>query len=247
MLRLSNWELELQALVPECSFYCYESVSSTMDIARGQLEALPALVLAKEQTAGRGRQGRRWDATGGGFAGTFIFAADKAQNLEGYSLIVGCALVECFKKYDVALGLKWPNDICLRGGAKVGGNLIEVIHKDNQQFVLTGIGLNIYEPSLSLPGTGSIFTGSEVPFLEVVATISQSLLEYWNSFKEDGFESFSHEWLRSSLHIGKQFTIESGQIRATGQYKGIDERGRLLLQTVHGITAYASAHIVDIC
>jgi BirA family biotin operon repressor/biotin-[acetyl-CoA-carboxylase] ligase len=124
---------------------------STQDVARER--ASPGLmILALSQTAGRGRLGRRWEATRGkGVAATFTLDA-RSHDAAHVSLVAGLAALQaCAEalgraKFDSGLGLRWPNDVVETGGAmrKVAGVLVERA----DDLLLVGIGINVlHEPS----------------------------------------------------------------------------------------------------
>ncbi|MBI2407990.1 MAG: biotin--[acetyl-CoA-carboxylase] ligase [Gemmatimonadetes bacterium] len=124
--------------------------ASTMDLAHaaaGRGAPAGTLILANEQTAGRGRGGRRWtSAPGDGVWMTFIERPRTPAGLDVLSLRVGLALAESLD--DVAgdrIQLKWPNDLFLRDG-KLAGILIEARWRDRSvEWVAIGVGLNVVQ------------------------------------------------------------------------------------------------------
>lgn len=118
----------------------FSSVSSTQDEARRLLEAGEAsvghVVVADEQTAGRGRFGRAWTSPCGGLYATFL-----VPSTPGIALFAGVAAARALERFGVAVGLKWPNDVLVEG-KKLAGILIEA----DRDLALVGVGLNIDEP-----------------------------------------------------------------------------------------------------
>ena len=159
MNRPLHWDPEtlwqtLEPLAPGLSIEIVPETGSTSTTLlersrRGLTE--PALLVAERQTAGRGRLGRSWwsDAAPGS-ALTFSLGLRLAPaDWSGLSLVVGLALAEALDPAGGHLGLKWPNDLWLRGqDRKLGGLLIEVAPladalSAQERWLVIGIGLNI--------------------------------------------------------------------------------------------------------
>lgn len=126
----------------------YESIPSTMDAARDWLaEGAPhgALVIAGQQSAGRGRMGRTWvDADGCALALSVILRPASGSALPQISMLGGLAILDTLAALGVPdLLLKWPNDILI-GGKKVCGVLVETAWDGVYlSGAILGIGLNV--------------------------------------------------------------------------------------------------------
>lgn len=143
--------------------------TSTMDVAH-ELAADGALagsvVLADEQTAGRGRAGKRWtSAPGQGVWVTTIERPRDAGALEVLSLRIGLAAARALEPLaGRAIGIKWPNDL-LVGGAKLGGILVEARWREGSpEWVAIGIGIN----ARPAPGISAAALRDDVTRLEVL-------------------------------------------------------------------------------
>ncbi|OYV73014.1 MAG: biotin--[acetyl-CoA-carboxylase] ligase [Gemmatimonadetes bacterium 21-71-4] len=129
------------------------SVASTLDRAHELAAAgAPAgtLVLADMQTAGRGRQGRRWHSEPGrGIWLTLIERPDDAAALDVLSLRVGLYAARALDEVAPAkIRLKWPNDLFVRD-AKLAGVLVEARWREGAvDWVAIGVGLNVRAPTL---------------------------------------------------------------------------------------------------
>lgn len=124
----------------------YDRIGSTnAEVARRAAGGAEAglLVLADEQTAGRGRQGRRWSAPPGtSLMGSLLLRTDRAPaQLALLPLLTGLALAEACEPLvsGAELSLKWPNDL-LADGRKCAGILVEV---PAAGVVVVGIGVNV--------------------------------------------------------------------------------------------------------
>jgi BirA family biotin operon repressor/biotin-[acetyl-CoA-carboxylase] ligase len=118
-------------------------VGSTQDEARKHLDATgtQVLIVAGEQTAGRGRQGREWTQPDRGMFASHGFVSDwDPSDLTLIPLIAAVAMREAVRaSFGIELGLRWPNDLMVRGG-KVGGLLVET----SGDAVIVGCGVNLW-------------------------------------------------------------------------------------------------------
>jgi BirA family transcriptional regulator, biotin operon repressor / biotin---[acetyl-CoA-carboxylase] ligase len=127
------------------------SVRSTMDVAHalGAEGAAPGtLVLADEQTAGRGRSGKRWRSrSGAGIWMTLLERPNDADALGVLSIRLGLKAAPVLERYtDEPIRLKWPNDLLLRSG-KVAGILVETRWREREpDWVAIGLGVNVRPP-----------------------------------------------------------------------------------------------------
>ena len=139
----------------------YDSVASTMDVA-SQLARFGArertVVVSTEQTAGRGRGGRSWQAAAGSavFATLILRPPVAAHRLSTLPLIAGVAVAEAIERIaGCAVWLKWPNDVWLGdgGAAKVAGILVtSSLRGDTVDHALVGIGINVLERARAAAG-----------------------------------------------------------------------------------------------
>lgn len=129
-----------------------ETVDSTNDyLLRGEFES-GTVVLAREQTKGKGRRGRTWiSTTGDSLMFSALWKTKVTESIALLPLIVGYATIDALKTFlanqsgltqsQNDLKIKWPNDIYL-GDAKLGGCLIESVIQGEEQLFAIGIGLN---------------------------------------------------------------------------------------------------------
>lgn len=128
------------------------SVTSTLDVAHAIAPTAPAgtLIVAEEQTAGRGTQGRRWMSSAGrGIWLALIERVSDPRALEVLSLRCGLFAAEALDLLAAgSIGVKWPNDLYV-GGRKLAGVLIEIRWRGaTAEWVAIGFGLNVLAPSL---------------------------------------------------------------------------------------------------
>src|SRR5215212_7967195 len=144
-----------------------ESTTSTLDIAHrlaGEGARSGTLVIANEQTAGRGRGGKSWQsAPGAGLWLTLIERPTDGSGLGVLSLRVGLAAAEALYRFAAEpIRLKWPNDLYV-DRRKLAGVLVEARWREQSvEWVAVGIGINVKTPpgieaAAGLePGTGRL-------------------------------------------------------------------------------------------
>lgn len=243
----------------------FDSCESTNErLLRAAEEGAPAgyVYVTREQTAGRGRRGRRWVAEPGrtlAFSLLWVFPAEPAI-LNGLSLAVGVAILRALNRSslgrprtDVRLGLKWPNDILLRNSegcdAKVGGILIESVLRRTQNgvremAVVIGVGLNC----LASGALASIVADQPVAALAdayaepgltpdaVLPIVLDSLQQTLGEFAATGFSSLRDEWQAMNLWQNEPVQIsEAGRVLLQGRLCGVDSDGALCVDTPTGI------------
>ena len=221
----------------------FDSVASTMDVA-SQFAQLGArdrtAVISPEQTAGRGRSGRSWQAAAGSavLATLILRPHVAAHRLSTLPLIAGVAVAEAIENIGGRrVRLKWPNDVWLdahAGPAKVAGILVSSsLRGESVEYVLIGVGINVLGGADELPpGATSIQAATGVTMTP--DEVSQCLLEcfgraYAAYVAADGRPSLSG-WLARAALLGEVVTLVDAGRSLTGTFVGIDEDGGLLLE-----------------
>ena len=150
---------------PQIETRRFESIDSTNNAAkrlieRRQIDEDAALMLvADEQTAGRGRGDRSWASPRGGLWATLLWPARLSPTgvLEGLGLRIGLALTRTVERHLALHGhgdpakLKWPNDVFV-GGKKIAGALTELYIYHSRTWILVGCGINADLSVSDLPG-----------------------------------------------------------------------------------------------
>ncbi len=197
--------------------------------------------MARNQTAGRGRAGRSWLSSSAGSL-TFSLAwrfEGGVGRLAGLPLAIGVALAETLDKLGVQVGLKWPNDV-LRDGDKLAGILIETQNAPGGGvWTVIGIGLNLLMPDETEALLGRSI--ASLPWLarmdrnELMAALLDGLAGALREFEHAGFGAFSARWNRRHAWQGQTVVIlDAGKTLHEGAAAGVDDTGRLLLDTREG-------------
>lgn len=235
---------------------CLASVGSTMDVARELIatlppEALPALVTADVQTAGRGRMDRRWEAPAGS-ALLFSLALRPTWLApeRGVALVWMTATALCEAVADLTglpAALKWPNDLLLPTAAeglppyaKAAGILLEAsLGQQGIEWAILGCGVNVsWAPppeAVRYPAT-SLAAAAGRPFsrLELLQGLLQRL-DHWHGRLMAGAEHELFAAWRARLHgIGEPVRVETADGPVTGRAEGVDEAGALLVREQTG-------------
>ncbi len=196
----------------------FNRVASTQEIAKMILKE-NVVVVADEQTEGRGRLGRRWYSPYGGLWMSLILPRRDTQLL---TLAASVAAVKVLEMFGVNAKIKWPNDV-LVNEKKVCGILGEM----HGEFVILGIGMNleneipeeIREVATNLP---SIKKEALLPLL----------LEMLENVLNMERKEILSEWRRYQCTLGRRVAVDE---KLTGIAEDIDDSGFLLLRTEHGI------------
>ncbi len=217
----------------------------------------PRALVAERQTAGRGRLGRRWQATPGAsltFSMAWPFAA--GRDLSGLSLAVGATLADALDPRPGAglrIGLKWPNDLWLVGpgepGRKLGGVLIETIPHGDGRVVVIGIGVNLLAQRVDAAASGVAWL-AEIDATAAAATASlperlvPALAEALQRFAHAGFAAFAAAFTARDLLRGRRVRCAAGPASAAeGTAEGVTVSGELLLRTPDGLERIGSGEV----
>ncbi|MEC5384377.1 biotin--[acetyl-CoA-carboxylase] ligase [Uliginosibacterium sp. H3] len=199
------------------------------------------VLVADQQTAGRGRRGRQWQsAPGSSLTFSLLWRFPREQRLEGLSLSVGIAIVHALSDMGIReLSLKWPNDIWLMG-RKLGGVLVEVVHGTHGDMAtVIGMGLNLqrnpdWDENLGASYAALVELKEGLTREAVLAAILRELLAVLDVFAREGFAALADEWMRYHAMFGSEVSIEQSGLVRHGRCGGIDALGRLEVETAEG-------------
>jgi BirA family biotin operon repressor/biotin-[acetyl-CoA-carboxylase] ligase len=217
-----------------------ESTTSTLDVAhRLAAEGAPSgtLVIANEQTAGRGRGGKTWQsAAGAGLWLTLIERPADPSGLSVLSLRVGIAAAEALDRFAVEpIRLKWPNDLYI-DRSKLAGVLTEARWREQSvEWVAIGLGINM-KPPLNVqgaawlePGTTRVeVLGELIPALRTAANAAGPL----SSLEMEEFNA-------RDMARGRDCREP-----ALGRVVGIAPSGELLVALADSVTSFRSGSLV---
>lgn len=228
--------------VPEVGVF--RSLPSTLD-AIHDLGAQDAprgtLVLAEEQTAGRGRQGHVWHSPRGGLW-LGLLARPKRASLGALPVRLGLVLAEALDAIVTrrVVELKWPNDL-LVGDRKIGGILCEARWQgDRPQWVAIGIGLNVANPIPPDIRPRAVALAELVPGIRRIDVLDQAMpallpaISAVPPLTEAECEAYApRDWLRGRQLAAPLFGIA----------RGIRPDGALLLEVQGTTTVVREGHV----
>ena len=260
------WEA-VAPLLPGFTVEVLPSIDSTntelMRRARaGQTE--PTLLVAEQQTAGRGRLGRVWQSDVGASLMLSLGLPMVPRDWSGLSLAVGVSAAESLQPtlpplepgQPPRIGLKWPNDLWLSGDRKLGGILVETAsfvapqavhpapaHGTAARYVVVGIGINVLPRSgegMSMPPgcLQDVEPGLDAP--AALLRIVPPLVAMLQGFEACGFAPVQPRFAARDVLQGRPVTLSDGQ---TGTAHGVAEDGALLVHTAQGMQTVTSAEI----
>ena len=236
------------------SFYYFDTLSSTMDEARTRAlkgAAEDSVIVALQQSQGRGRRGRVWESLPGNLYFTYITYLDVSLSEAPQLSLVACVAVgeelRSLLPPTDALAYKWPNDLLLNE-KKVGGLLLESvpIPGKNEIGYLIGCGLNLknYPQQMRYPATSFQNEGVYLSLEEVLHRIVASFHRYIVLWRKEGFAPIQSLWMKEAANLEKKITLDLQGKTQTGTFKGIDGEGALILATPQGIVKVNAGEVL---
>jgi len=232
-----------------------ESTDSTMSEATRLLPDLtaPTWILAKRQTAGRGRQGKAWVDPVGNFAATLVMLPKgPPANVALRSFVAALALREALVGLtgrEAAFTLKWPNDVLLNGG-KLAGILLESVGQGSGVSHLSiGVGVNLMSAPDQVKGAAfapvslRAETGVTVQPETFLDSLAPAYARFESQFNTYGFAPIRQKWLSYAARLGEVITAKTAKNQITGTFQTVDESGALVLKDGGGSHAIAAADI----
>ncbi|MBI2760270.1 MAG: biotin--[acetyl-CoA-carboxylase] ligase [Chloroflexi bacterium] len=217
------------------------STGSTMDDVRGRAAEGAAeglVVVADEQTAGRGRLGRVWVAPPGVNLSLSILLRPSRERIKRLGMVAPLAVADAVAAVSgLAVQFKWPNDVRI-GGRKVCGVLIESeFAGDQPSFAIVGIGLNVNLDTAVIPEIADIATSIA---REHGAPVSreQTLVALLNAFErwydEPEPAVVRSAWRERLETLGQEVEVTFAGQSERGVAEDVDAEGSLLLRRRDG-------------
>jgi BirA family biotin operon repressor/biotin-[acetyl-CoA-carboxylase] ligase len=228
---------DLQAALPGKKVIFYPRVSSTMDAARDEARKgadAGTVIIAGEQTKGRGRMKRTWLSPKGNIAFSVILYPEVSY----LPFLVMIAALSTARGIEAATGLdtsiKWPNDILI-GGKKAGGILIESEVKGKEVlYAIIGIGINadvtpVVDEGNAIPATClKDEMGKNVPRTQIIKQTLEEMESLYLRLPDS--ESIMQEWREKMVTLGKRVRVYVNDRVLEGVAETVDSSGSLLLR-----------------
>lgn len=230
----------------------FRTVESTNDrLLSDRFAGEPAgtVLVAEEQTRGRGRLDRRWEAPPfrALLFSVLLEAEGGAAGAARLTLVSGIAAAEAVRVVGGPdLRIRWPNDL-VAGERKVCGILCE--YRPEAARLVLGAGLNVNQDEGELPpGAASLRTLAGRPFRRgpLLASILNRIEAWTDRMEREGFEAVRAEAERKSALVGRRIDLDLGVRRVTGIAAGIGASGGLLVRTDGAEREYRSGEVVRV-
>lgn len=233
----------------------FDEIDSTILEARRRAErgeTAPVWLIAKRQTAGRGRRGRTWASLDGNLLATYLFATKRPPaEIALLGFVTGVALAETI---DDILGagtatLKWPNDVFI-GGAKASGIMLDSGSLGpDETWVALAFGVNlaaapegIDQRTISLRDVLPPDAAAPAP-LAFLASLRPRLERWAARTESEGFEPLRQAWLQRAHGLGQVARVVQGDQTLYGSIAGLSPRGELELDTETGRRLIAAGDV----
>ncbi len=230
----------------------YETIASTNDRVRELAEVgsdSGTIVMAEEQSTGRGRHGRFWHSPPGGglYFSTLLRPAMPAEYLGWIPLAGALALVRAARPLGSQLAIKWPNDVECRG-RKIAGFLAEAVHEGERlQGIVLGVGINVRWKPDDLPeeirerATAlSLCTSEPVDRDRLLAAFLWEFDALFADLEREIWEqapAISSEIMAHMSHVGDHVSVKVGESIREGICTGLTAEGYLQLDGGEGVAS----------
>jgi len=234
----------------------FDEIDSTNEEARRRAIAGnfgPAWLVARSQSAGRGRLGRQWDSPEGNLFATALlsYPGNPAQAALA-SFAAGLAVIDAARivgAETAALRLKWPNDV-LADGAKLSGILIETGSAGSMLWMAAGFGVNVKTapvvPGRATACVANLPGGEGVTADRFLGALDIAFRARLSRLVAEGFQPTRADWLAKAAYLGEQVSVPQGADRIEGVMKDLDDDGALVIQTASGALAHVRAGEISI-
>jgi len=214
-----------------------DSTQSRSHILAKDKSSHGTIIIAGEQTEGRGRLGRVWysDNDKGIWMSIILRPAFNIQSASQITLLTSIVVYRTLKKmFDIDSKIKWPNDIYI-DHRKCAGILCEVKGELNNYYLVVGIGINTnkteYQDVIKNKAISIEEKINQSPKrLEIIIELINEFEKSYDSFQQDGFRIFHEEYI--GVMYGLNYKILYNN--TIGYIKGIDENGHLLVREENG-------------
>ncbi len=215
----------------------------------------PSWIMARRQTAARGRRGRVWISSEGNFAASLLMrpAGDPGQAALR-SFVAALALADALGTVcgpTAQITLKWPNDVLLNGG-KVAGILLESAGQGRGlSHLIIGIGVNLVaapppeavEPGAMKPVSVQNETGLVIVPEEFLNYLANAFARWEMQFAAYGFAPIRTAWLQRAARLGQKIMARTMTETIEGTFETLAEDGSLVLNTGNGRRTLPAADV----
>jgi len=226
----------------------FQTIRSTNDTAHRLIDHGQrkdgCVILAEEQTRGRGLKNKSWRSPKGLglWLSIILFPQAPPRKLPGLTLTFALSTARAIENHTgIPVKVKWPNDLLADGG-KLGGILVEAHSRGEvTKQVVVGIGINVNQTKelfteLRLPEATSlrIQLGREVDREKLLIECLRRWDEDYALFQKEGFAPFRGEWEKRDYFSGRELVILDDKGQRQARAVGLDDSGHLVLEEQGG-------------
>lgn len=222
----------------------FEEIDSTNEEARRRAaagERGPIWIVARRQTAGRGRRGRAWESADGNLMATLLIAPGvPAPEAAGLSFVAALAVHDMIATYvpRAAVRVKWPNDVLI-DGKKAAGILLESGSEAGVgvlPWLAVGIGVNLTNApeGAAYPATFTGAHGAAPTPTEALAALAEAWETRFRAWRVNGFAAIREAWLDVAAGLGQEIEVRLPGETLTGRFETLMPDGALSLRLASG-------------
>lgn len=234
-----------------------EQTDSTQTVARRLIAdgdtPEGTLVIAEQQTAGRGRHGRPWHSPAGKGIWMSLVTYPKIppQYCSQLTLLAAVAVTRAIKKrHSIDVGIKWPNDLLING-KKICGILLESsIEGESVRYVIVGIGISAnirqedYPEDLRDKATSILNeSGHEVDRQLLICDTMHQFEQLYTIYQEQGFSPIKLLWESLSVSLDQTVRVQTHEGVIEGVAESVDDYGALVVRTPDGLVRVYSGEV----
>ncbi|HEY4602492.1 MAG TPA: biotin--[acetyl-CoA-carboxylase] ligase [Cerasibacillus sp.] len=201
------------------------------------------IVIADEQTGGKGRMNRPWHSSKNQGIWTSLILRPEISPHQAPQLTLLTATVLAdviYKETNIRPYIKWPNDILIEN-KKLSGILTEMqAEQDRIQYIIIGIGMNVNQTIHELPDDLSekatslrIETGHQLDMIKLVQAILEQFERTYETYLNEGFKSIKTKWESYGFKIGERINVKTMNQQWEATFSGIAPDGGLLVENKH--------------
>lgn len=262
----SGERIDATSVLPLCKTHGFgrerfihkQKTTSTNDDARlfaAKGAASGTVIVAEQQTAGRGRQGRQWisPANAGIYVSILLTSIPELAKAPLLGIMAATAVAKAIHRVTGAKAeIKWPNDIILHD-KKIAGILTESETKERGNYqIIIGVGINVNTPLSELPlrtrfpaSSLRVELKNKVNRPLLLAAFLDNMYDNYKDWQNGKTDRALQMWSDAAYHKGKIIHIRQHQSITNGTMLGIDPSGALLLQDADGnIQRFVSGEIL---
>ena len=240
--------LQLQTKTFGQHIHYVESIDSTQKMAKelANGDAVEGtLVIADEQSSGRGRMARKWSSPKGKGVWMSLIMKPNIPLMQApqLTLLTAVAVAQGIEEaIAIRPQIKWPNDILI-DGKKVTGILTEMqAESDRIHSIIIGIGINVNQTERDFPeelqdiATSLYLQTNQIQSREKVINAVLTRLEWlYELYVREGFAPIKELWESFAISVGKMITATTPQKKIVGEALGITDDGVLLMKDAQGV------------